>query len=191
MRQFCKIANGSPSSLANRHLGSAAEWRTRTPSGVAFKRPRDCGAENGKGFDPPNASPAQPRVSLDAMYPNTPARPRRLSTEQRLVESTRKRVSYHEQSRVKEVVEERQREEKVRAQQQICAQEARNSRRQQQRAERPVALSAYELDQEKRQHRHQASRAAGDHIPPQARVGCVQNTFGAAVSLTLRQFDVL
>ena len=115
---------------------------THQPSGAAFERPMGSGVEESKGLDPPNVSPAQPWVSLCATSPNTSARPRRPSAEQRLVESTRKTVGYCEQSRVQDVVEERQRAEKARAQQQARteqqtrAQEARNSRRRQQRAER-------------------------------------------------------
>ena len=162
--------------------------------GATFERPRGGRVEESKGFDPPNASPAQPRVPLGAMSPNTPARLRRRSAEQKLAESARKRVRYREQSRVQEVTEERQRAEKARAQQQARtqqqtrAQEARNSRRRQQRAERQAALAAYETEQQQ----HQASRAARDHVPRKAHEGCCHNTFGAVVRLTtLRQLDVL
>ena len=166
------------------------------PSGAVFERPRDSGVKECKGFDPPNASPAQSRVPLGAMSPNTPARSRRRWAEQTLAESTRKRVRYSEQSRVQEVVEERQRAEKARAQQQARtqqqtpAQEIRNSQRRQQRFERQAALAAYEMEQQQQQ-QQQASRAAGYHVPPKAHVGCCHNTFGAAVPLTLRQLDVL
>ena len=84
-------------------------------SSAAFEHPRDRCVKESKGFDPPNASPAQPRVRLGAMSANTPVRQKRRSAEQRLVESTRKIVRYRKQSRVQEVVEERQRAEKARA----------------------------------------------------------------------------
>ena len=111
-------------------------------SDAAFERPRDSDVEESKGFDPPNTSPAPSRVPLGAMSLNTPARLRRRSAKQGLAESMRKIIiTYREQSRVQEVVEERQREEKARAQQQARTQqqtrahEARNSRRRQQLAE--------------------------------------------------------
>ena len=127
------------------------------PSDAAFERPRDSGVEESKGFDLSNASPAQPRVPLGAMYPNTPARPRQRSAEQRLAENTRKIVRYREQMRVQEVVEERQWAEKARAQrqdriqQQTRTQEARYSRYWQQRTERQVALADYEIEQQQQQ----------------------------------------
>ena len=79
-------------------LGLSSEMAPQ-PSGAAFERPWDSGVEESKSFDPPDASPAQPRVSLGAMPLNKPARPRRRSAEQRSPESTRKIARYREQSR--------------------------------------------------------------------------------------------
>ena len=126
---------------------------THQPSGAEFERPRYSGVEESKGFDPPNASSAQPRVPLGAMSPNTPARPRRRSAEQRFSEYE-KIVRCRKQSRVQGVVEERQRAEKARArqqartQQQIRAQETRNSRLRQNQAERQETLTAYKMEEQ-------------------------------------------